>query len=72
MKVLPLSITEADKSVIVTVHNNFRRQVAKGLEYRGSPGPQPAAANMREIVTSSFKHFIITENVYFIFTSELG
>ena len=51
MKVLPLSVTEADKNVIVAVHNNFRRQVAKGLELRGSPGPQPAAANMREIVS---------------------
>ena len=51
MKVLPLSVTEADKNVIVTVHNNFRRQVAKGLESRGSPGPQPSAANMREIVS---------------------
>ena len=50
MKIFPLSVTAADKTLIVNIHNQMRRQVAKGLEKRGSPGPQPAAANMREIV----------------------
>lgn len=46
-----MSITAADKTLIVDMHNKLRRQVAKGLEKRGAPGPQPAASNMREIVT---------------------
>ncbi len=50
MKVLPLKMTNADKNLIVFIHNNLRRKVAKGLEFRGNPGPQPAAANMREMV----------------------
>ncbi len=50
MKVLPLKMTNADKVLIVNIHNNLRRKVAKGLELRGGPGPQPAAANMREMV----------------------
>lgn len=51
MKTIPMSITAADKALIVDAHNRLRRQVAKGLEKRGSPGPQPTATNMRELVT---------------------
>ena len=54
MKTIPMSVTAADKTLIVDAHNKMRRQVAKGLEKRGSPGPQPSAANMREIV-----HYIL-------------
>ena len=54
MKTIPMSVTAADKTLIVDAHNKMRRQVAKGLEKRGSPGPQPTAANMREIV-----HYIL-------------
>lgn len=50
MRTIPLNFTAADKTLIVSIHNQLRRRVAKGLETRGSPGPQPAAANMREIV----------------------
>lgn len=50
MKVLSLKMTNADKNLIVSIHNNLRRKVAKGLEFRGNPGPQAAAANMREMV----------------------
>jgi hypothetical protein len=42
----------ADKQAIVDKHNNLRRRVAKGLETLGNPGPQPSAANMREIVST--------------------
>ena len=38
---------------IVDLHNELRRRVAKGLEKRGNPGPQPPAANMREFVSKS-------------------
>ena len=50
MKTIPMSVTAADRTLIVNAHNNMRRQVAKGSEKRGSPGPQQSAANMREIV----------------------
>nr|CAH0100864.1 unnamed protein product [Daphnia galeata] len=49
MKTIPMSVTAADRTLIVNAHNNMRRQVAKGSEKRGSPGPQQSAANMREI-----------------------
>jgi len=42
-------VTAADKKLIVDLHNQMRRRVAKGLEWRGSPGPQPPAANMRQL-----------------------
>jgi len=41
----------ADKQTIVDTHNNLRRKVAKGQESRGNPGPQPPAANMRQLVS---------------------
>ncbi|EFX62063.1 hypothetical protein DAPPUDRAFT_310405 [Daphnia pulex] len=46
MKIVPMSVTATDKTLILDLHNKMRRQVAKGLEKRG---PQPAAANMREM-----------------------
>jgi len=42
-----------DKQAVVDAHNDLRRQVAQGDEERGNPGPQPSAANMREIVSIS-------------------
>jgi hypothetical protein len=45
-----ISVTEADKNLIVQLHNNLRRNVAYGKETRGNPGPQPPAANMRKLV----------------------
>ena len=32
----------------------FRARLARGEEDRGSPGPQPPASNMREMVSSMF------------------
>jgi hypothetical protein len=40
-----------EKQYILDLHNNIRRRVAKGLETRGNPGPQPPAANMRKLVS---------------------
>jgi hypothetical protein len=45
--------SDADKQTIVNAHNNLRRQVAQGREAKGKPGPQPSAANMRQIVSIS-------------------
>ena len=39
---------------IVDLHNELRRRVAKGLETRGNPGPQPPAANMQNFVSKIF------------------
>lgn len=33
--------------MILDVHNTLRNYVAHGKEFRGNPGPQPAAANMK-------------------------
>ena len=43
-------VSNEDKELIVRLHNELRCQVAKGLELRGAPGPQPGATNMREMV----------------------
>ena len=43
-------LSTADQQEIVNKHNALRRQVAKGLETQGRPGPQPSATNMREMV----------------------
>ncbi|XP_064091708.1 uncharacterized protein LOC135205271 [Macrobrachium nipponense] len=43
-------VTDADKAIILATHNNHRVTIAKGLETRGDPGPQPAGANIRELV----------------------
>lgn len=50
-----VNFTAAGKAAIVSYHNTLRRQVAKGLEKRGTPGPQPAASNMRELVNAPVK-----------------
>jgi hypothetical protein len=43
--------SSVDKQAIVDAHNDLRRQVATGREARGNSVPQPAAANMRQIVS---------------------
>ena len=37
--------------VILDLHNQYRARVALGQERRGRGGPQPPAANMRQLVT---------------------
>ena len=43
-------MTAEEKAVLVDKHNELRRKVAKGQESQGSPGPQPGASNMNELV----------------------
>jgi len=43
-------VDAATQQQIVDLHNELRRKVAKGLEKRGNPGPQPPASNMREFI----------------------
>ena len=38
------------RSAMVEAHNVLRSRVATGAETRGSPGPQPPAADMKELV----------------------
>ncbi|XP_018014627.1 venom allergen 5 [Hyalella azteca] len=45
----PCGVTEDEKVFIVKYHNEYRQKVAKGQETRGSPGPQPAGKNIREL-----------------------
>ena len=35
---------------ILDTHNQLRARLARGEEARGSPGPQPPAADMRKMV----------------------
>lgn len=44
------NVSAADIVTILKAHNDYRRKVAQGLETQGSPGPQPPASNMREMV----------------------
>ena len=49
----PLSrgVSEAEMATILEVHNRYRAKIARGEERRGSPGPQPPAANMKIMVS---------------------
>lgn len=47
---LDLRPTEDEKHLILDLHNQLRQNVASGKEKRGSPGPQPAAAFMPNLV----------------------
>ncbi|XP_045605492.1 venom allergen 5.01 [Procambarus clarkii] len=43
-------LTKEEKEEVLFLHNTLRAKVARGEETRGSPGPQPPAANMRQVV----------------------
>ena len=56
-------VTEEDKIIILKTHNTYRNTVAIGKETRGAAGPQPPAANMRELVRQNSRYnFIFTGN----------
>lgn len=44
-----LELLASDRDNIVRIHNEYRQSVAVGMEGRGNPGPQPKAANMRQM-----------------------
>lgn len=46
-------VSEEHQKLIINLHNELRRNVANGLETRGSNGPQPPAANMMRLVRSA-------------------
>ena len=48
---LARGVSEAEREEIVELHNQFRALLARGGERRGRPGPQPPAANMKEMVS---------------------
>jgi len=43
-------VTEEEKRIILDTHNKYRAKIASGNEKRGRPGPQPPAANMKQMV----------------------
>ncbi|KAI9562741.1 hypothetical protein GHT06_010195 [Daphnia sinensis] len=45
-----MEFTHRDIDTIVGLHNRLRRHVASGKESRGSPGPQPKATYMPDLV----------------------
>lgn len=49
-KPISRGVTPAEIATILDVHNNYRAKIARGEERRGSPGPQPPAANMKIMV----------------------
>jgi hypothetical protein len=49
---------------ILDKHNELRRRVAKGLEKRGNPGPQPPAANMQGMVSKILLALHQSANTY--------
>ncbi|CAL4105626.1 unnamed protein product, partial [Meganyctiphanes norvegica] len=42
-------VSEEDIYIILELHNLLRSKIARGEEKRGRPGPQPPAANMKEL-----------------------
>ena len=46
-----VGLTGEEKKLIVDKHNELRAKVASGNEPQGSPGPQPAAKNMQNLVS---------------------
>jgi len=43
-------VTEEEKRIILDTHNKYRALIASGGEKRGRPGPQPPAADMKQMV----------------------
>ena len=50
---LKRGVSTKEQEIILNIHNVFRSQIAMGQEGRGRPGPQPSAANMRQMVRST-------------------
>ncbi|XP_057372853.1 venom allergen 3 homolog [Daphnia carinata] len=44
------SVNAEEIDIILQTHNDYRRKVAKGLETSGTPGPQPSASNIRQLI----------------------
>ena len=46
---LARGLTESERAAALDLHNKLRSRVALGQEARGAPGPQPPAADMRQL-----------------------
>ena len=53
---------DAERDLIVSLHNQLRAKIANGLEDKGNPGPQFAAANMMELV----RYCLLDKNLSFL------
>ena len=60
-------VTAADIKTILDLHNDYRRTVAKGLEKKGNPVPQPSASNMLQLVINQTIQIIISVSLLFYF-----
>jgi len=47
---LARGVTQQEIMQILDVHNRYRSLIARGEEKRGKPGPQPPAANMKQMI----------------------
>ncbi|GBN43877.1 hypothetical protein AVEN_249651-1, partial [Araneus ventricosus] len=56
-KLLDSGVTDADKDLVVRLHNEYREKVALGRERHA--GHLPSAANMMEMVIMSELFFLI-------------
>lgn len=54
---IDLRATEEDVKLILDLHNDLRQRVASGKEIRGSPGPQPAAGFIPNLVHIAIKRY---------------
>ena len=50
-QLLGRGVTAEEREVILQTHNMLRARIASGRERRGRPGPQPPAANMKQMVS---------------------
>ena len=48
--IMVVMIVVLQVETILDTHNQLRARLARGEEARGSPGPQPPAADMRKMV----------------------
>jgi hypothetical protein len=53
---IDLRATEEDVKFILDLHNDLRQRVASGKEIRGSPGPQPAAGFIPNLVRIAIRY----------------
>lgn len=66
-QVVERGLSQDEKVLVTRLHNERRSFIARGLELRGDPGPQPPAANMMQLVSSHSTsqpahHFLINRS----------
>lgn len=75
--IIKSGLTKEEKQRIVDLHNELRQKVAKGQETQGSPGPQPPAKDMPDVVrilkfSVLSQYFLATLKKIYIFNPRNG